>query len=812
MDLYFLKFNNYYNRIIKFYDSLQGYQENGEVLGDPLLNCSFNPNDSTDTTHVVNRVHSEIGDYMLAMLGDKIISRWYIIEARRLRTGQYQLSLRRDLFADSYTQVIQAPAFIEKAELSKDDPMIFNKEDITFNQIKTSEHPLMDETKSAWVVGYIPRDSFQEDTTIEASVLLRDSADITVDNLSNWEYWDYIQNNKKYKGNYIDDSFYAGYVYVDVHYLVGDPLPFLHTRYMQGFGASIYGTEKTNINGYTENDPGKIPGLIGELTSSALRVNQSVQSTEATRLANMIKQHVPKYWARNIERLNEISKKFTGCGSESESLELENLANKIIYESSSGLYHRIKLTKKYVSNRLNINVGNALYEELNNNLYRSGILTLGAYSIVGDGTNFTYRFVYNYYEYSLSLEQVPTSATVVLNNNRYHLEDQPYDMFCIPYSNDLEIYQNGTFKFKANKSIALNIAIDIGADTGTGNIYDIQLLPYCPVRYCIKPDGTFDYGNARHHIIKGPEGEDIGVVLWATSSAFTLNIDHKITVENPKVENQTNLYRLCSPNFNGQFEFNPAMNGGVEFFNVDCNYKPFNPYIHLNPNFKNLYGKDFNDARGLICGGDFSLPQLSNAWANYQLNNKNYQNIFDRQIENMEVNNAIQRTKEKISVGLGAIGGIAGGAMAGAKVGGPIGAMAGGVIGGIGSGIVGGIEMGLNEMQREEALDYTKDQFGYHLGNIQAIPTSLSKTSALTYNNKIFPILEYYTCTQEEKTAFENKLKYNGMTVMRIGTISEFLRTYPTYIKGKLIRLENTGEDFHYVSELANEFNKGVFI
>ena len=84
--------------------------------------------------------------------------------------------------------------------------------------------------------------------------------------------------------------------------------------------------------------------------------------------------------------------------------------------------------------------------------------------------------------------------------------------------------------------------------------------------------------------------------------------------------------------------------------------------------------------------------------------------------------------------------------------------------------------------------------------------------TGLLYNNKIFPVLEFYSCTDEEKTAFENKIKYNGMTVMRIGTISEFIKSEPTYIKGKLIRVEDIDEDFHYINELANEFNKGVFI
>lgn len=254
------------------------------------------------------------------------------------------------------------------------------------------------------------------------------------------------------------------------------------------------------------------------------------------------------------------------------------------------------------------------------------------------------------------------------------------------------------------------------------------------------------------------------------------------------------------------------MNDGVDFFNVDCSYKPFNPYIHINPNFKGLYGQDFNDARGLICGGDFSLPQLSSAWANYELNNKNYNEIFDREIQSLEINQAIQREQQQWQIAAGTVGAGMSGAITGALVGGPVGALVGGIAGGGISGIAGIRDYQLSEQLRQEAIDYREDQFQYHLGNIQAIPYSISKTSAFTYNNKIFPILEYYTCTQEEKQALEDKIYYNGMTVMRIGTISQFIQEQPSYIKGKLIRLEGTDNNFHVVNEIANEINKGVFI
>ena len=104
------------------------------------------------------------------------------------------------------------------------------------------------------------------------------------------------------------------------------------------------------------------------------------------------------------------------------------------------------------------------------------------------------------------------------------------------------------------------------------------------------------------------------------------------------------------------------------------------------------------------------------------------------------------------------------------------------------------------------------DNYKYQLGNIQAVPSSITKTSALTANNPLLPYIEYYTCSDKEKQALQNKLKYNGMTVMRIGTIKEFLQPELSYIKGKLIRLEDNNINFHVINTISGELNKGVYI
>jgi outer membrane lipoprotein SlyB len=225
-----------------------------------------------------------------------------------------------------------------------------------------------------------------------------------------------------------------------------------------------------------------------------------------------------------------------------------------------------------------------------------------------------------------------------------------------------------------------------------------------------------------------------------------------------------------------------------------------------------LYGQNYNDARGLICGGDFSLSQMTDAWATYQLNNKNYQASFDRNIESIELKNSVQGTLDVVNALTGTLSGAVTGGMTGSMMGaGPYSAVAGAVAGGVASGVGGVADVQINKMLREDALDLTKDQFGYNLQNIQAVPQSLRKVTAFNPNNKIFPFVEYYACSAIETEALRNKIKYNGMTIMRIGTIAEFIQEEPSYIKGKLIRLENVGDN-HMVAEIASELNQGIFI
>ena len=397
------------------------------------------------------------------------------------------------------------------------------------------------------------------------------------------------------------------------------------------------------------------------------------------------------------------------------------------------------------------------------------------------------------------------------------LRKDPYAMFCIPYG-EVILRKDGVDQLTTVKDAAL-IATGITSSAGSATVLDVQLLPYCPIREIVVDEetGVVDYSSltrvSQVQDIKNEAEEVISKMFWCTDNDFTFQIPLKLSVSDYKIENECDIYRLCSPNYNGLFEFNLAKNGGLDWIEVNCSYKPQTPYIQLNPNFKKLYGQnateglsagDYNDQRGLICGGDFSLPNVSDAWANYQMQNKNYQNIFDREVQSMEISNKYQRTSEWMRLVSNTVN-------------------AGMAIGSLGNPITGGISASINlgtgiannimsDRLRDEQINLKKDLFYYQLDNVKALPQSVSKTAAFNINSKYVPFLEKYTCTEEEKNALRDKLRWQGMTVMRTGQIQEYVWADDTYIEAMPLRLDNLSEDTHTAQVIAQELNMGTYI
>lgn len=795
--LYLLHYNNYYNRLVKQEISLQRYID--YIVGEPLPNINFIPNDFINTEQIINWNYQEDPDYLVVVdeYGE-INSRWFIVSTTRTRAGQLRLELHRDLVVDYYNVIVEAPCFIEKATpKSIRDPAIYHSENMSFNEIKEREQLLYDETKCPWIVGYIPRDSFKESTTINLSAQLSGTAYKEYDDIGEFPFYKY--KNQIVSGQVTNPTIKIGVTY-----------------WLQRISQAYYFKNDIKIDqqgNYIGLDSYRISKLDGYYW---------MQSSDSPVGPNVNK-FTDQYARTVVSKMPQLKDEFKNLSifvetsdiSPSEYQDLLKYDGKLIYEKSTGKYYKVTLEGNQTTqgstpitwiSSLGENMSNTIVKEFDGHQLQDPInpQTYSPFSFTSDTPYQT-----------LKIEPQEVQVSVTVPSTRYQASGSPYDIFCMPYSDSLKIYKNGAVYIdNPSKSVALTIAQQIMTQVGQNSIYDVQLLPYCPVRYCIEDDGSFDIGSAIYSdVLAG--GEKSSVLLWATSDSIKFDIPVSIpelqTVLDKKVANETQFVRLVSPNFGNFFNFKPQMNEGLDKISVVCQFKPFNPYIKLQPNFKGMYGNNFNDARGLICNGDFSLAQITSAWADYELQNKNYHNIFVRGTENINVTNKYQRIQEGFSAGTGALTGIGAGALAGSMFG-PVGTAIGATVGGIAS-IGGGIgDLVINEKLRSEALDYREDLYHYNLQNIQALPYGLAKTSAISPDNKLVPFIEFYTCTTQEKQALENKLKYNGYTIMMIDTIANYIRDERSYIKGKLIRLEDIDEDYHVINAIADELFKGVFI
>ena len=782
MTLYLMHFNNYYNRQVKFYDSIDKYP--GYLYIESGSNLNFNPNDGVNTTFVAGRAGNPYyghADYCIitephpTISGiEVIVSRWFIIEQKRNLKGQYTLQLRRDVLVDYYNQIMNADTYIEKATLREDNPLIYNSENISVNRIKTEETLLKDYTGIAWIVGYLDRKYEGGAITINANSI----ADETVNGISNWSYYSYTTTPiRKIMGASIEFDVKS---YSDNHYWT-----YYYNKYGAGWG-------RKEITYSQAQNPVIINGF------------------------NMLTKFANDYIIPDWYRLAKMYITNPNSYNDSTYSDVLQLENRVIKDSSTNKFYKVSLVKNSNAQSYDANTdveGNQLHTALQNKAststnYRSGTVDS--------------RVVISYDSLQISLQELAEGeykVTFPNNTNRLHLKDAPYDMFCIPCPVDKEITisnVNPAFNVPMNKELAISLAQGIAQQLGT-NLFDLQLLPFCPMTgLVVEADGDININTTdskRVTVITNAAGDtNRGVLLWSLASQGTFNIPYSKQVTNKKLESICDMYRLCSPNYNGQFEFDLTMNDGVDYFNVDYTYLPYTPYIHINPNFKGLFGKDFDDARGLIIQGDFSICYLSDAWVNYVNNNKNYLNIFNREVDNMKLTQQINRIQQ-------IVGGLTGAAGAGANVGILSGSPIAGIIGGAASLAGAAIDVGLTETLNTEALNYKTDMFEFQKQNIQAMPSSIAKTTAYTNNNKIFPILEYYTCTETEKEAVANKIAWNGMTVGVIDQVQNYINNSWSYkyiedkgyIKGRVIRIDGIQDDFHLYTAISDEMFKGGY-
>ncbi len=783
--LYLFKWNNYRNKLVKGRpQTSQGFQYN--VNGNSQL--KFNPNDGIYAEHIFNINYNSFNyDYILECEDNVVIRSWFIKEVIRLQVNQVKCILVRDIVSDVLSTVLNNELMIHRGICSESNSAIYNKEGFELNKIKTSETLLKDSSNTAWIVGYVPLN-----VNIPAGQntfgILEDIPDATsISSLDEIPIYDASGKMSVFKNM----SLYATYARGVGNVYEQEAKEILFS----GTGQSIRDAAAYEYAGYC----GTMPGYY----------------TDFSPIAETLMSQPNEYYWKNY--LWNYFTQETGTLFSSNAINQYN--NKIYFNTTNQKYYRVKITYKetkveqdydlankqinsllfYHCTNLTRNISYITTPSFNSNLcYGNVTLTLDIYDV-------EYEEITETSTYHVDVSQI--------NNEKIRVDGQPYKMFVMPV--DPDAINFGFRDATADPITYHKNILDIQNaflswfTKDNGRILDLQILPYFPKQNLLGTYNNEPVVNAdttpRIDILDGNDNI-VSSAFWIQEDSFRVIIENEKIVENYKLENECNSYRLCSPHYESIFEFNAVQMKGWTSILAECTYKPYQPYIHVVPNFNpdSLYGNKYGDSRGLVSICNYALSIASDEWATYARQNSTYQLIFDREIQNLEVKHNAQRLREGLTAGSGVL------ATLGAAVSGRAGVAAGAAAGTVGSMINSYIN---DTISRPEELNFKRDIFEYNIANIKAQPQTLTKVSGIDINNRLFPVLEFYTCTENEKDYFERYLYFNSYRIERIGKIKDYINTSQdyTYIEAEIIRFDANNVDSHEIDYLNNVLSSGVY-
>ena len=449
--------------------------------------------------------------------------------------------------------------------------------------------------------------------------------------------------------------------------------------------------------------------------------------------------------------------------------------------------------------------------------------------------------------------EVPTTGKLILPGD-FKLDDINLGCVTIPFGSNITL-KNGSTTYTMDSATVKSIATSGWTNTGS-SIKDIQILPYCPMgqlnseKAGATASNTIDISsqNEKYKIPMNITASDAAVYygLVVTQSSLDYRFPLNLTIsDNLKIESMSKTYRLMSSNHKSGFDFNLALNNGVQYMSMSYTLKPYDTIFRICPVFNqdSLYGGNYKDARGLIWQGGFSLSQITDAWVEYKLQNSTYESVFDREIKSLEISQDAARQQEilayqtayknaqtsidaaKSKAALAGVMGM-GSAIVGAATGNPMAIM--GAAGALGNGLNSAIGIGaqqetadrnlaaakesqrLNDTLRAEAIDYKKDIWYLTNQAIEARPSTIAANSEYTHINNSKAYIEVYDCSEIEKDYLQKYLKYHGMKIDQIGLLKNYLIEDGDYIEATPLFLEGL---MPVISNAINaELSAGMYV
>lgn len=757
---------------------------------------NFNPADGVETSQVLNLGEGFEPDYLLITDAAYYVQqRWFVMESGRNLSGQYSLRLRRDVLADFYPEIGRSYLKIERGWCPAASTLIFNPEGNSFSQLKTGEIPIKDYTKSRWYVGYLAGNAFDSG---DISITIEDSTKREYEE----SYTSIAEAISKYPGSAIDATGSANMLQeYDIRQLkvpLYDVIPTIEPPVL-----TSRRTYSVNVGEYYSTYE------VGDGARPAYQIIPSVIESNAFEILNGTLSSA--FHADDVKKsLLQDMLRETGTTSAQYSTTVKSGGKVIRVGSEPYAFYQLNVYEVSETSK-----ESDMAREGEGYKYINGVLD-GVPDVrknqYGAASTFTYSFTYKARMVKAVWKLISKPGTISISNQVVKAGDAPYYVFAIP-RDVLNVQYPDTTGTLVDTSLADDLVYSMIRQLGE-KIYDVQALPYFPGGHDLELEtgGLFLPNTDYYTDVRA--GDKHTIICWLPSiscdkGAITGGID---AWDDIKLDNETRLVRLASPNYASLYDFSVAKNAGVTGWAITMTVRPYQPYIHVAPIWGGMYSPMYQyDPKGLILGGNYSVDIVSSAWTSYEIANKNYQLIFDRNVHTLDLQQSIERNRDirdmvsgLVNAGMATAGSYASGGAKGAVI--SAAKSAGGLISSA-------LSMQEAEQLRQNARDSMMDMQSYNLGNIRARPDTLTKVSSINRQNKGWPVAEIYTAPQNEVDAYIALRKYAGMTVGVIGRLNEYLRENPykyRYIRAQVLRL-SAEVDTHMAQVINAELSGGCY-
>ena len=698
--------------------------------------------------------------------------RWFVSGITQLRTGKYQISLLRDIISE-HPELWKT----EQAYVSAGTATDFNKYkrwDLPFTNTKMSEQRLNINGKSSFFVYYVNTQKIENGVISEEDLKISSTSvpgvtgfDYEVANLNEIPNFNLVDAGKVSTWEaskatlHLSDSIERNYLY----FLTATCRDLIYDN------SQSAGNQSKLVEVPQNSDNIGIKDIQWALLA-ANEYNSLTNTVEA------LKNFLSTYEANNFGTI--IPK--------AQAASLDAYVNKFIYNSTNQKVYTIRKNEEIINNnkKLGTTEAGTLYSAISNIKY-----PIQSVAVAGQTDDFgkwlTFQSVQKVHEYTLVELGVATKFDFTFKANVRKLPKSA--VRCVNIASG-----SGISDEDLAQVLMLAQVNGLNQTGDTGRILDIQYLPF-----------TIASGTSAD--IKINETAMIAQFLSTDDYSYETVLDNL-----SNINKETDTIKIVSPSRASQFLFRPYNNDGEMKFSTKITLKPYASVIYVRPSTKGLLLNNFDDTVCLTINEDFSLTSVTNEWANYIDNNRNYQNAFERQIQGREFERGWERRVEQAQAKSDEWNSRNISAEKARTYTGNL-PIISGIAGAIGTAWqdenymrAAQLDREYNEALYQQGIQLSRDLFNMQLENIQAQPNIPSKVTTIDCKFLDGVYLEFYSTNDTEKRAIENFYIYNGN---RIDQYSTFGAYWGKFVRGRIIQSKNYNQP--EVDELNRRLEMGIY-